>query len=177
MTVDNKLVEFLGRHLFADEGMNAFAVLDGASVPRLRLKLHDFEPEHECLYRGELKPDMAEVAPYLVKLGQNEEFTQWVINEGWGKHWGIFAVSRAGLRALRTHFRKFLMVHDTEGKPVYFRYYDPRVLRAYLPTCTGDELRTVFGPVQTFLVEDKDPKNGRKFVFAENVLREDKLVF
>ncbi len=176
MTIDSKLIESLRRHLFAEEDMHAYAVLDGASVPNLRLKLHELEPEHVCLYRGELEPDMAEVAPYLISLGMKEEFTRWVIAEGWGRHWGVFAVSRGDIRSLRTHFRKFLMVHDSDGKPLYFRYYDPRVLKVYLPTCTADELKTFFGPVQTFLMEDKDPKLGKKFVFSGSVLREEKLV-
>ncbi len=38
-----------------------------------------------------------------------------------------------------------------------FRYYDPRVLRVYLPTCLAPELRTVFGPVRRFLLESEDP--------------------
>ena len=39
----------------------------------------------------------------------------------------------------------------------YFRYYDPRVLRVYLPTCNARELQTVFGPVLRYLVEDEKP--------------------
>lgn len=35
-----------------------------------------------------------------------------------------------------------------------FRFYDPRVLRLYLPTCTSTELEQVFGPVGTFFTED-----------------------
>ena len=38
-----------------------------------------------------------------------------------------------------------------------FRYYDPRVLRAFLPTCTRDELRTVFGGIECFWIEGEEP--------------------
>ena len=34
-----------------------------------------------------------------------------------------------------------------------FRYYDPRVLRVYLPTCTPDELEMLFGPIERFWME------------------------
>ena len=37
-----------------------------------------------------------------------------------------------------------------------FRYYDPRVLRAYLPTCDESELRAVFGPIRAFWMEARD---------------------
>jgi len=38
-----------------------------------------------------------------------------------------------------------------------FRYYDPRVLRIYLPTCNAGELSTIFGPITGYIVEDADP--------------------
>src|SRR5262249_8859823 len=149
------MVPSVSPHLFAEEGTQVFAVLDGASVPGLLDNLYRYEPKYECLYRGELKPDMAEVPPYLVRLQPKSEFAAWVIGQGWGRHWGIFAVSRADLRALSRHFRTFLMVHDRDGKPLYFRYYDPRVLRVYLPTCNAEELATVFGPVLSYVLEDE----------------------
>jgi hypothetical protein len=59
---------------------------------------------------------------------------------------------------LRRHFRRFLRVKDARDKVLYFRYYDPRVLRAYLPGCTPGDLHAVFGPVLTYLVESRDPE-------------------
>lgn len=44
-----------------------------------------------------------------------------------------------------------------EGREVYFRYYDPRVLRLFLPTCTPEEINTFFGPVACFLMEAEEP--------------------
>jgi hypothetical protein len=35
-----------------------------------------------------------------------------------------------------------------------FRWYDPRVLRVYLPTCTENELDMLFGPLSSYFVED-----------------------
>ncbi len=142
-----------------EEGVNAFAVLDGASVPELLKRLYgEAPPEFVCLYRGQLEPDMAEVAPYLVRLKEETPFTNWLMEEGWGKHWGIYVLAAANLKVMRRHFRTFLMVRDPEGKQVYFRYYDPRVLRIYLPTCTAQELGMVFGPVLRYGVEAEDAK-------------------
>ena len=69
------------------------------------------------------------------------------------KSWGIFLRSEASLEPLQRHLRKFLMVYTEDAKPLYFRYYDPRVFRVYLPTCTEMELKTIFGPVACFLAE------------------------
>ena len=148
-------VERLRELLFASEDESTYAVLDGASVPGLRAKLHGCKEEWASLYRGELEPDLAEVAPYLVKLRAKSEFTDWLLAEGWGKHWGIFAVTAVGLEALRRHFRHFLRVKDHTGKILYFRFYDPRVLQVYLPTCRRDELGFVYGAVTRFVAEDE----------------------
>jgi hypothetical protein len=134
-----------------------FAVLDGASVPNLPQELYQHEPDYLCLYRGALEPDLAETAPYLVRLEPGTPFTEWVLNEGWGNHWGILCSARCQMRDLRAHFRRFLIVYDASGKPLYFRYYDPRVLRTFLPTCTPPELSSLFGPLTGFFVEDIDP--------------------
>jgi hypothetical protein len=48
------------------------------------------------------------------------------------------------------------MAQLPDGKIVYFRFYDPRVLRAYLTTCTDDEIRTFFGPVHRLVMEEED---------------------
>jgi len=146
-------IESVSQHLFREPDVNVFAVLDGASVAGLLDKLYGLSPNFCCLFRGELNPDMAEVAPYLVQLEADTEFTRWVISQGWGNHWGIFAASDADLRRMRSHFRTFLIVYDETGRPLRFRYYDPRVLRLYLPTCNAQELATVFGPVASFVVE------------------------
>lgn len=160
--------------LYREEDGAIFAVLDGASVPGLLQKLADHEPEHECLYQGELKPDMAEVAPYVVKLDSDSPFTDWVLDKGWGNHWGVFAEigaeTGADLISLRKHFRTFLKVHDSEGKPLLFRYYDPRVLRTYLPTCSGEELRTMFGPVDAYLMEDESGAALLRFRLKNGIL-------
>jgi Domain of unknown function (DUF4123) len=156
--------------LFAGGGTGVFALLDGASVPGLRDKLHQVRPEFECLYRGDLEPDLAEVAPYLVRLERKSDFTGWVLTEGWGKHWGLFACAESDLHTMRQHFRRFLVVHDQAGKPMYFRYYDPRVLRTYLPTCNGRELTEMFGPVESFVLEGEEAKVLLRFRVASGAL-------
>lgn len=162
--------------LFKDEELSVFAALDGASIPGLLDQLYEQQPEHACLYRGELEPDMAEVAPYLVRLEPDSDFTDWLIEKGWGRHWGIFALSGESLSALRRHFRAFLIVYTPETRPVYFRYYDPRVMRIYLPTCDAKELATVFGPVEYFLLEDEGPKTALRFRNNSGVLQQEKLM-
>ncbi|HEX8558036.1 MAG TPA: DUF4123 domain-containing protein [Pyrinomonadaceae bacterium] len=170
------LAQQLRRHLFADAHARVFAVLDGAAIPDLLPRLHDERPDYECLYRGELAPDLAEVAPYLVQLEPDAAFTGWLLQNGWGHNWGVFATADNGadLRALRRHFRTFLIVHDEEGRPLYFRFYDPRVLRVYLPTCGAEELTKIFGSVTAYLLEDCESNNVLNFRLESNSLRQEK---
>ena len=167
-----EITEALDAALFTEDGANAFAVIDGASVAGLLDKLYGLQPEFACLYRGELAPDMAEVAPYLVRLDPATEFADWVVSEGWGKHWGVYAVAHASLREMRQHVRSFLTVYDPEGKPLLFRYYDPRVLRVYLPTCDARELETIFGPVRAYLLEGEAPHEMFRFELSSGALQQ-----
>jgi hypothetical protein len=169
-------VQALRSHLFPgpdeEPPLKTYAVLDGASIPDLRDHLQgDPRPEFVCLYRGELEPDMAEVAPYLVQLEPDTPFTNWLLAEGWAGHWGIFARTSANFTALRTHLRRFLMVKDPEGRSLYFRYYDPRVLRTFLPTCTLEEMEILFGPVNCYLCESGDGRVLDRFQIQDHRLQ------
>jgi len=156
--------------LFGKEEAAVYAVLDGASIPKLVATLHEQKPEFCCLYPGELKPDMAAVAPYLVRLEKGKEFTEQVLKDGWGAHWGVFVVSGGDLRALRDHFREFHKVELPDQRSVIFRYYDPRVLRIFLPVCNELELTQFFGPVKRFVVE-AEADNGIQFSFTGQALK------
>ncbi|QWV91992.1 DUF4123 domain-containing protein [Geomonas oryzisoli] len=156
--------------LFCLDSATVFAVLDGASVPNLPASLDLYRPEHTCLLRGVVSPDMVHVAPYLVALERNAPFTDWLLLNGWGKNWGIFGISRRDLRALKRHFRRWVHI-EHDGRPMYFRFYDPTVLRNYLPTCNAEELSTFFGPVRLFLFEDEDPETVHLFLLRQNVLQ------
>jgi hypothetical protein len=160
----------LAEHLFAEPDTRVFAVLDGASIQRLLDMLYQHQPESICLYRGELQPDIAHVAPYLVRLVKDSPFTGWVLDSGWGKHWGVFVVTQADLIALRQHFRRFLTVHDSEGTPLLFRYYDPRVLRVFLPTCNAEELQAIYGPVLRYVMEGERPGELLQFHLTKGAL-------
>lgn len=129
-----------------------YAVVDGASLGGLLGQLDAHRPLHCCLYSGDLDPELAQTAPYLVQLTRDNLFTAWLI-EAWGHHPGIFIQAPVDFRSLRTHLRSLLMVRNPQGEVLYFRYYDPRVLRVYLPSCTAQELRQVYGPIQRFAME------------------------
>jgi len=71
--------------------------------------------------------------------------------------------SGKALAEVLKHFRHFLMVKLADGRDAYFRFYDPRVLRAYLPSCNPAEAARFFGPVRCYLVEAKEPETLLQF--------------
>ncbi|MCP3869542.1 MAG: DUF4123 domain-containing protein [Gammaproteobacteria bacterium] len=149
--------ENLRKCLYANPDFQVYGLLDGASNPALIDHLYDDDAEFFCLFSGKLEPDMAEVAPYLVRMDPGSRFSDWVIRESPGNHWGVFVQSSQDLRAMRKHFRQFLQVMSPEGKPLFFRFYDPRVLRVYLPTCNEEESELWFEGLSGFLMESDEP--------------------
>ncbi len=152
-----------------------FAVLDGASVPDLPTRLYEAQIPNHCLFTGDLDPNLAYVAPYLVYLPPDIQFTEWVLEEGFGAHWGIFAHSRASMIEMRKHFRSLLNVYDENANSLTFRFYDPRVISKFLPTCTAEELATFFGKVDTFFAEDDVGENLLSFQMENCVLKQTEL--
>jgi hypothetical protein len=165
----------LEKYLFRD-GVHTYAVLDGASIPDLPVQLYEMRPPSVCLYRGELAPDIAYTAPYLVQLLSGSEFTNWLLSGCWGKHWGIFAQSPSSLVGMRKHFRSLLIVNDAYGNPLLFRYYDPRAFLTFVPTCNVAELQNFFGKVNNYFVESDDAVRLHRFRFSNNELKKTNLV-
>lgn len=162
------IVKALGETLFADPPGSdpqdkVYAVLDGAASETLLADLYRLEPKFECLYRGEIEPDLAWVAPYLVLVEPDSEFARFLFGSGWGKNWGVFVTTQAEFDDVRSHLRRFLMVHTSDGKPLYFRYYDPRVLREFLPIADSEQIKTMFGPLKAWFGEGMDENEMLRF--------------
>jgi Domain of unknown function (DUF4123)/Inner membrane component of T3SS, cytoplasmic domain len=131
-----------------------FALLDAARDPRVLELLRASRAESQSLYEGPEGEALARYAPYLVRMaGAGAGLLGELVGEGWGKAWGVYLTSRAPFAEVRRHFRRFLLVKAAGGKELYFRFYDPRVLRVFLPECDPDETRAFFGPVTAYLLE------------------------
>lgn len=152
-----------GRFWPRSAGRDVWMIVDGARDRRVYGALLDSYLTYSCLYHGELAPELELVAPYLVQLEYDDRYTKGLIERARGNSWGIFLKCDASIGTLRRHLRRLLSVRDHKGELLLFRYYDPRVLRVYLPTCRADELATVFGPIDRFWVESEDPETMLEF--------------
>ena len=166
--------EQLQKYLFR-RNYFTYTVLDGAAVPDLPVKLFEMKARNICLYRGELSPDIVYVAPYLVQLLPETDFTNWLLAECWGESWGIFAQTQLSLTGMRKHFRSLLTVYDETGKPLLFRYYDPRVFLTYVPICNAAELELFFGGVKYYFAESDDATVLQRYNFSKTELKKTTL--
>jgi len=149
--------------LFRNEFQPLYALLDAAVEPSVLKVLLESKEEYQSLYQGLSGAQLTHFAPYLVRLPKESALLETLVQQGWGKNWGIYLTCDQPIETLRQHFRHSLMVQMPDGKQVYFRFYDPRVLRVYLPTCTIKETAQIFGPIQNYLLEDEDGGKLAKF--------------
>ena len=131
-----------------------FAVLDAAQNLDFAFAARATGARPVSLFVGKRAWQMLEVAPYFLELPEGSPFLlEWA--GLLGNHLGVWFESSATPEELLIHLRNIFTAYDEQGADYFFRYYDPRVLRSYLPTCTPAELTEIFGPIQSFLVENE----------------------
>jgi pSer/pThr/pTyr-binding forkhead associated (FHA) protein len=134
-----------------------FAVLDAARTLRVIEVLRESVEEHRSLYEGVKGEALAMQAPYLVRLPAESRLLEQLVLEGWSRRWGIYLTCQRPFDEVRTQLRRSLMVtNDQTGERMYFRFYDPRMLRLFLPTCGVRQKEQLFGEIEAFLVAGRD---------------------
>ncbi|PTL79435.1 DUF4123 domain-containing protein [Vitiosangium sp. GDMCC 1.1324] len=136
--------------------LDVYVLLDSARDESIIPTLQDTDLEVDCLFSGVMPAELSRAAPYLVRLRRSSPFTPWLAEHSWSKSWGVYLQATGDREAVRKHLQSLLLVRTEQGKELFFRYYDPRVLRVYLPTCTAQEVQQMFGPVRSFFAEGED---------------------
>ena len=137
-------------------------MLDGAGVAGLLPRLHSpSAPLWSCLFQGQLEPEVAELAPYLLELPRQGPLCDWLLS-GWGSHWGVYLLAPEAmeLAALRRQLRQLGLVYGPAGETLLFRWYDPRVLGQVAAQLELAQLQVLFGPLRRFLIEAPAPGPG-----------------
>jgi len=164
------IIEQFQKVLSAQADLRLFAILDPARNRNIHIQMVKMCKTYKCLYPGDMPLILSETAPYMVRIKPDDPFLTWLLQEGWGQSWGVFFISPTPLEKSVTHFRRFLQVKDEEDKTLYFRFYDPRVLRIYLPTCDPYESRFIFGSVKYFFLEGEDGVDLIRFSYNNSML-------
>lgn len=133
-----------------------YALLDAVHDPQALELLHGAREELRPLYEG--GQHAPEKIPYLVSLPAQSRLTEALVNQGWGKNWGVYLTCAAPLAELRNYFRQSLMVKTQDGREFFFRFYEPRFLRDILRSSSSADSAKFFGPVSSYLVEAEKPE-------------------
>ncbi len=119
----------------------------------------------ESLFAGDMGQMLKDVAPHLIEFPHRSAFRAWWF-EQWGKSVGVLLEAPVGLSEVRRHLRTLTVVRDAAKSRYFFRFYDPRVLRTFLPVATADELRQFFGPITAFYCEEEGGSELLAFTLA-----------
>ena len=120
--------------------------------------------EFECLFTGDIAEELEDVAPYLGRLGSLGPEAQAAVEDLLVRYLVILVTlppppgseEPPSFSQVHRHFRKFNVVYGPEGKPLFFRYYDPRVIVDVLKVLDEQQLKAFFGPVERLVVKQTD---------------------
>ncbi|MCD4665468.1 MAG: DUF4123 domain-containing protein [Bacteroidales bacterium] len=149
--------EFLLEQAEKDE-CKLYGIVDSARNDEVFRYLVTGDIRYKSLFEDTMDVQSYGASGFLVECKKDSLLFKWMTTEAWGDNCCIFFNSKASFDDLFTHFQKFNRVYLEGDDVVLFRYYDPRVLRVFLPTCTRDEIEIFFGKVQSFYAESKDPE-------------------
>ncbi len=141
----------VAEHLRCPADERLYVLLDAARDDAVLRLLAQEECPFEPLFQGGRKERLYGVSPFLVRCRDASRLMDWATSEGLGCV--VFLHSREGLRELAAAMRRLLMVRTEQHEALLFRFYDPRVLRVYLPTCDGREQGLIFAGVERYLLQ------------------------
>lgn len=130
-----------------------WAVVDGVSWPEIQSLLAENIPPHACLYTS-TDPNTQRIAPWLVRVEPDSAMQALFESRDPATYSIIFFHSHKGLKQLRDHFRRYtmLLIPTIPDTPVYFRFYDPRVLMDMMTALDTYKLMLFFNGIEAFYI-------------------------
>ena len=153
----------------------SFVLLDAARMGAEIDTAKALNPDFISLFRGKNEEPLDLVAPFLFPFNPLSEFANWFLKTGWGNSWGVLFTSPAEINVLVKHFQLKLFVKTRDRGAFYFRFYDPRVLRVFIPACDQQQLQDFLSPVHCFICEADDPVMGISLLFEAGKLRSEMI--
>ncbi|HLJ91416.1 MAG TPA: DUF4123 domain-containing protein [Candidatus Angelobacter sp.] len=122
----------------------AFAILDPCMVSETIKKAEEAGQERAVsLFNQTPLEEYFTLAPYVFRA--DEALLEWIPKQN-----SVLVFAKVSLQELAAHLQFFLMAALPDRRRWYFRFYDPRILKAYLPSCDLSELSRFYGPIRAF---------------------------
>ncbi|MCD4732573.1 MAG: DUF4123 domain-containing protein [Bacteroidales bacterium] len=156
------------------EECHLFGIVDSARNDEVFRYLVTGDVQYKSLFEDTMDVQSYGVSGFLVECKKESPLFRWMTTEAWGDSCCIYFTSKSSFDDLFSHFRKFNRVYLEGDDVVLFRFYDPRVLQTYLPTCNRVEIETFFGEVNSFFTESD--KQEVIHVFKQDIADNENLL-
>lgn len=133
-----------------------YALVDAARSDQVLPKLASGQCNYQSLFVGTEKEPLFSAGPFILSPSKDRSLFEWFATEAWGKSMVLFFTSQAPYDQLLHHLQSLLKVITEEDDELFFRYYDPRVLRNYLPNCDTASSWRFMGPITRLMVEAEE---------------------
>jgi hypothetical protein len=169
-TEATSLAAAIRANLQLQPGERLYTVVDACQDAELAFEAQSrFGQPIRMLFKGAAAQYMRDVAPYFIPIDLASEYLErWAA--AWGKNAGILLTSSADPGRVFRHLREIFVVKDGAGQEYFFRFYDPRALRVFLPTCTPEETKAFLGPINSLLVAGSGPGTLLRYAVASGKL-------
>lgn len=108
------------------------------------------------VFEGERQEELGDLAPVLAEVPAEAPIIVSLLRATWGRACSTWIADHAGVGHVRSIWRRLAIVHDGE-QPIYFRFYDPRVLHGFLRGCNDGERATLFAGIGLLVLEGRQP--------------------
>ncbi|MEH6458733.1 DUF4123 domain-containing protein [Chitinimonas sp. JJ19] len=136
-----------------------YAVVDASHGEQAYELITRWGEHAHCLYSGQEATTLARYAPYLLELRENSAALMELLEQAWQLNWAIFVDGAADWQKVRLQLKKSLFVLDENKDRHYFRYYDARILRLFLPTASKEQAAQFFGEdIYAFYAKTVNPQ-------------------
>ena len=141
-----------------------YVIVDASKIEKLTNELSALTTlSYANLFTQEDFETLEEVAPYLIELKKEDDFTTWVYENVYGELGSLFIHSTATIEELSEHFREYITTTMEVAHPknkdemmltkAYVRLYDPRVFPDFLQSL--EDSSSFLHNIQELYVEDK----------------------
>jgi hypothetical protein len=149
--------------------IKTYVIVDAAKIKKLTNELIALTSlKYENLFMPYEQEQLEEVAPYLIELKKEDEFTTWVYENVYGKQGAMFIHSTQNIEELSEHLRPYITTTTNVPNPknetelieveAYMRLYDPRVFPRFIKKLK-DYRSSFFLNIETIYVENKKEQN------------------
>jgi hypothetical protein len=131
------------------------------------MQLQQHYPVHESLFKGTRDEPLIDVAPYIFLINDNGEK---ISSDREISIQSILVIeSNQNLEILASHFREFIY-QKINGRECYFRFWDARVIKKFLPGCSQMQLSLFFRNINSITVRDEDFVHALQFRVQQSKL-------